>query len=482
MNTRQIFFLICVGLVAWLGFSHGWMTRDAVVAAPIAAEGCAANVQVNSIERLEIGTVSETFLVKWATTSGCVQSFNVTLTIRRSDGSTRDETQKFEGSVRQGLFKLLGKRDDKLTTQATATVRASGILAAKATDAKALNTATAAPLGNGTGSNNPKPAPTFRLSGQVRNKKEGNQIQGATITFELLNNNERKAPQPVETNAQGRWTQDGFPVGTKVRVTAVKRFLVTEPVAQVVTQTGAVDFVMFSPDSNKPAALTFSVKGIAQLNSQKGQTPVAGATVTFFVINPNGVAQPNVPGPVTTQADGSWPQNGFTVGVSYQARVAKSGINFGSASANFTGNTAGQTITDLGFIGSPATGPTPTPKAAPTPPPPTPLPTPTPAPGGVFSAKGKAVSKAPDGSLLPIAGCAVTFQILDAKNISQPKLPGSVTTQANGQWTQSGFSVGVLYQVKISKTGVLFQFNTQNLFGNSNGQSVTLPAFGGQLQ
>jgi hypothetical protein len=476
MKTRQILFSICVGLVAWLGFSHGRMTHDTVVAAspraasvapPVVAlaEGCVANVQVSNIERVEIGSVSETFLVKWTTTSVCVQSFNVTLAIKRSDGSTRDETQKFDSNIRQGLFKLLGKRDDKLTTQATATVKASGTLAAKTNESKVLNVVTTATQGGAVGSNpTPKPtvAPTFRLSGQVRLKKEGTPVEGATISFELLNNNERKAPQPVETNAQGRWTQDQFPLGTKVRVTAFKTFLVTEPAAREATQTTTVDFVMALPDGNKPApaAATFSVKGTAKLDSPQGQTPLAGATVTFSVFNnPNGIAQPNVPGPVTTQSDGSWPQNGFTVGVTYRAQIAKPGIVFGLGTTNFTSNTAGQLITDLGFIGT-----------SKTPPPP---------PSGTFSATGDTVKKA-NGVISPLAGVIVSFQIANANNVPQPNLPGAVISGANGKWTQSGFSVGVLYRVTASKVGLTFPNGSPTFQSNTNGQVVQVEAMTGQ--
>ncbi len=447
MKTQQIFFLICVGLVAWLGFSHGRMTNESVMAASVAAtgvavaaaaEGCPISVQAISIERVEIGTVSETFLVKWATPSVCVTSFRVTLNIRRADGSTRDETQNFAGSARQGLFKLLGKRDDKLTTRATATVNASGLLAAKATQSKALNIVTGAPVGPGTGSNNPTPVPTFSLRGQILNSQTGGPLAGVTLEFETVGSPLRKSS--VETNNQGRWTQDGFLVGKQVRITASKRFFVIEPATRTASEGGVVQFSgrpnEIGAPAPTPAAATFSAGGQAKVDnlSQGTQTPLPGATISFKVLNAK-PGQANVPGPVTTGKDGKWSQSGFTVGsFTYQATITKSGVTFGFSTANF-GSSTGATVGDVGFLGT--------------------IPG-TPAPAQPFAASGTVnFFSSSQGTATPLAGATITFRLKNP-NAGAANVPGSVTTQSNGNWSQSGFTGGVLYIATCTKTGVFF--------------------------
>ncbi|MGE0128891.1 MAG: hypothetical protein AB7U82_12495 [Blastocatellales bacterium] len=324
-------------------------------------EGCRPEASITGIERIEIGAITETFRVRWSTSSPCANSFEVSLLVTRADGSQRSDKRKFEGGIRSAEFRLAGKRDNNLTKIAKAVVNATGVLAAKGSLTQSLA------IGPGVGSGGPgggsgggqapapPPIPTFKIQGKVINAQKGTPLEGVKLTFDVVGSG--RGTSSTESNSQGRWRQDGFPVGKKVRVTATKRFFIIEPAEQLVSEgAGIVQFIGRPNDVGaKPVptpSQTFTAGGRAVVNSlsQGAQTPLPGATISFAALNAK-PGQANVPGPVTTQKDGRWSQSGFTVGFTYRATISKSGVTFNFSTANFASST-GQPVNDVGFIGT----------------------------------------------------------------------------------------------------------------------------------
>ncbi|MEP7271566.1 MAG: hypothetical protein ABI882_08665, partial [Acidobacteriota bacterium] len=269
--------------------------------------------------------------------------------------SQRDDKKTFPGNTRAAFFKLAGKRDNNLTKTAKAVVTTTGVLAAKGGKVQSLA------IGGGVGSSGqalatPTPAPTFALQGTVTNSQNGSPVAGVRITLDVVGT--PRGTTSIDTNNQGRWQQGGFPIGSKVRVTASKRFFVIDPAERVVAEeAGLVQFtarpneIGIAPTPTPPQAFTAGGKAVVNSISQGTQTPLPGATISFKVLNAQ-PGQANVPGPVTTQKDGRWSQSGFTVGpFTYQATISKAGVTFSFATANF-GTSTPATVGDVGFIGT----------------------------------------------------------------------------------------------------------------------------------
>jgi hypothetical protein len=367
MQNRLFWF----GLLAVSAVGFGWgYTRPTqpALAAPAhaitnhvgataaVAESCRPQATINSIERIEIGSITETFRVRWGTTSPCVDSFEVSLLVTRADGSQRSDKRKFDGGARSAEFRLAGKRDDNLTKIAKAVVNATGVLAAKGGMVQDLGIAPGVGSGgNQSSAPTPPPIPTFKLQGKVINAQNGTPLAGVELFFDVVGGGRRVSS--TKSNSQGRWEQGGFPIGKKVRVTAFKPFFTIEPAELLAGEDSGI--VQFTARSSNAGAnptptpqQTFTAGGRAVVNSlsQGTQTPLPGATISFTLLKAK-PGQANVPGPVTTQKDGRWSQSGFTTGFSYQARISKSGVTFNISTANFTSST-GQTVDDVGFIGT----------------------------------------------------------------------------------------------------------------------------------
>jgi hypothetical protein len=86
---------------------------------------CRASVRVLSTEKVETGSLSETFLVKWSTDLACLSSASVTVTATRQDGSRESKTETVKG-VNQALVKVFGFRQGNPTVSAAAAVTAAG--------------------------------------------------------------------------------------------------------------------------------------------------------------------------------------------------------------------------------------------------------------------------------------------------------------------------------------------------------------------
>ena len=282
MKKQTRVFYLCLIAFAWLGLTLGNATVTqqvnavpskalAVPATLAVKEGCSAGIGNIKIQRASGGN---NFVVSWDAPSPCLNEFEVSLTVIKLSGAERTDTKKLNSRTLVAAFSFAGDGDLNPIKSARATVKGTGVLAAKIELTKSLG------IGPGVGSSAPTPVPTFRLFGRIRNP-QGSPLFGVKLTFDLVGVGPlRQAPAPVETNNQGRWQQDGFPVGAKVRIAASKRFFVFEPESRVVSEGGEeVQFVGRPADAVSAPAPTFSVIGFAKLNnlSQATQTGLGGA-------------------------------------------------------------------------------------------------------------------------------------------------------------------------------------------------------------
>ncbi|MEP7272800.1 MAG: hypothetical protein ABI882_14960 [Acidobacteriota bacterium] len=132
--TRKILILLTILVVS--ASSGRWMQRQQagqiaganVIANPEQLPAiCRSNLTVNSVELVERGVTSETFLVKWASPElSCLVKAAVTVVVRRRDGSTESKTE-FVDNTRQASVRVFGSRSDNPGIQATATVIVNGL-------------------------------------------------------------------------------------------------------------------------------------------------------------------------------------------------------------------------------------------------------------------------------------------------------------------------------------------------------------------
>ena len=88
---------------------------------------CRSNLTVNSVELVDRGSTSETYLVKWAQPElTCLVKAAVTVEVKHRDGSTDSKTE-FVDNTRQATVKVFGARSDNPGLQATATVVLNGL-------------------------------------------------------------------------------------------------------------------------------------------------------------------------------------------------------------------------------------------------------------------------------------------------------------------------------------------------------------------
>jgi predicted RNA-binding protein YlqC (UPF0109 family) len=146
MVTRRNIFIVTGLLAILLGSAiagrrmSGWLRAGA--ASPVLAlaqfganvipnpdslpAACRAVVRVTSVEKVETGNLSETFLVKWNTSLSCLTEADVTVTVTREDGSTKSDSTKVT-AANQALVKVFGFREGNPAKTVRATVTAAGI-------------------------------------------------------------------------------------------------------------------------------------------------------------------------------------------------------------------------------------------------------------------------------------------------------------------------------------------------------------------
>jgi hypothetical protein len=222
-------------------------------------------------------------------------------------------------------------------------------------------------------------------------------------------------PASVQTDANGNWTQTGFQPGTTYRVTPGKAGSTFSPSYRYFNNTStALNFTGTVPAS--------SFSGSGRVTT--GGTGISGVTMTFARVSGTGA----LPASVQTDANGNWTQTGFQSGTTYRVTPTKSGSTFTPASLTFS-----SASTSLNFTGTASTGD--------------------------FSVSGKAATRTGTG----ISGVTMTF----ARVSGTGALPASVQTDANGNWTQTGFQPGTTYRVTPSKTGKVFYPTYINFSGAS---------------
>jgi hypothetical protein len=136
MRTGKCLLLICLTAVLPGSAGAGRWMRTSVASPQLAganvipnpeslSAACRGTVNVLSTEKVETGSLSETFPVKWSTDFKCQTDASVTVTVTRKDGSRETKTETVK-SVNQALVKVFGFREGNPTVSAAATVVAAG--------------------------------------------------------------------------------------------------------------------------------------------------------------------------------------------------------------------------------------------------------------------------------------------------------------------------------------------------------------------
>jgi len=232
-------------------------------------------------------------------------------------------------------------------------------------------------------------AQPFTVSGRVT-IGNGIGIGAVTLTF-ALNNGNGAVPAQVTTDANGAWSQTGFTSGASYRVTPSKPTYVFTP--------GSIEFDTGATAISFTAQRPFRVSG-RLLTASGAPLRQAGATITFTSTSGSGLT----PAPVQTNVNGVWSQTGFTPGTSYIAVPSVAGYALTPAHLEFSAAS-----TELNFTTQP------------------------------FTVSGRVTDN---------RGRGVEFVKLTFTSLSgQAATPVPVTTDANGDWNQTGFTGGALYHV-----------------------------------
>lgn len=155
------------------------------------------------------------------------------------------------------------------------------------------------------------------------------------------------------------------------------------------------------------AGSPYSFSGVVQMSTGEG---VAGVTVVFSLVGGQG----DLPGPVTADDAGQFSRSGFSEGAQYSAEPRKVGWLFGPPRIEFSAETENAV-----FIGRPP-----------------------------FSIFGKVT----DGGGVGVPGVTLTFSLLSRAGA----VPGAVTTDGNGEFSQGGFTNGAEYHVTPEKDDLRF--------------------------
>jgi hypothetical protein len=323
--------ILLLALAIAAGLSAGYTTGGKpIVAAAVVVEKCTPEVKVTSLERVEIGSLSETFLVKWTTNSSCTTSFNVRIEATRKDNAFRAEEKKAEANERSALVKVHGSRSDNLSKSVRAFITATGVLAGRGQ----TTVQAGGPFGNGVGSN-----PTFTVAGRVVDA-QGAPIAGVKLRFGfIVPNGFGPSGQSTQSDANGKWQIPNVTTGNSVVITPEKPNFTFNPAS--ISKAVADANVVFT---GTPPPATFAVSGRVTGVNKAG---IADVTISFNFSNLKAGQKAVAPGPVKTDANGNWSQSGFTGGVQYQARASKPNFTFNPAALIIAG-----AVSDLRFTGN----------------------------------------------------------------------------------------------------------------------------------
>lgn len=230
----------------------------------------------------------------------------------------------------------------------------------------------------------------FTVSGKVTTPNDV-PLSTAIISFQKIDGPGRLPVTSTAVDADGTWSISGFGSGTTYQAKVSCPGYTFEKSTETFAGAKVINFV----------ATGYKVSG--HVLSYPGLGAVAGAKITF---TPGGG-----PAAVYTDSTGYWEQTGFAAGQEYTATVSKEGYVFKAPSArSFTGPQAA-----LDFYAE------------------------------SYSAAGSVHTRGGDG----ISGATITFSPVDYPS----GLPGTVTTDANGNWAQEGFVANKTYMAVPSKDG-----------------------------
>ncbi|MFZ5945608.1 MAG: hypothetical protein ACOYVD_16050 [Bacillota bacterium] len=281
-------------------------------------------------------------------------------------------------------------------------------------------------------------SPGFTAGGTVMMQTRYGQypLQGVEITFNSTSN-QGQIPQPVKTNAQGKWSQAGFFSGTTyqampvIPADAVYTPLEAGGNAQVKVGQGAQAIVpSYGEFNNEGTAVNFTVtKGYSvsgKVNGADGK-PLAGVTMTFSQVSGNGT----IPLPVITDAEGRWSCFGFEAGTTYKVTPSKNDAVFNPGNLDFKASNV-----NLDFTA-----------------------------GSAYSVAGRVTAE--NGT--PLAGVILNF----SRTNGSDSAPSSVVTGADGSWKQTGFASGVSYKVTPQRQGYIFTPGSSNFTGGEYSYNFT---------
>jgi len=249
---------------------------------------------------------------------------------------------------------------------------------------------------------NSQPPLPFDASGWVTTSS-GTGISGVTMTFTSISGS-GVIPAPVQTDADGKWSQTGFQPGTTYLATPGKTGYTFSPANRNFSSASSV--LNFTGTASSTG---FNASGRTATNTGTG---ISGVTMTFNRYSGTGA----IPASVQTNADGNWSQTGFQPGTTYRVIPTKSGSTF-SPSYRYFNNTS----TALNFTGT--------------------------APVSSFTGSGRVTN-----SGTGISGVTMTFNRYSGTGA----IPAPVQTDASGNWTQTGFQSGTTYRVTPGKAGYTF--------------------------
>jgi len=158
-------------------------------------------------------------------------------------------------------------------------------------------------------------------SGRVVSSTNGSGLAGVTLTFMLVSGS-TVVPAPVQTDAQGNYSQIGFVADTTYLVVPSKASFTFTPAS--LTFTGTSTNLNFAG-----AAVPFNVSGRITDGARAGS---GGVTLTFTRLTGTGGA----PSSVQTDSLGNYSQSNFETGSSYLVSPSKAGYTFTPVSRNFS--------------------------------------------------------------------------------------------------------------------------------------------------
>jgi hypothetical protein len=255
----------------------------------------------------------------------------------------------------------------------------------------------------------------YAVSGRVT-LSNGVGLAGVTISFQRSGTG--ALPASVQTDVNGNWRQAGFNTGSTYQARPNKSGYAFTPGSR--NFSGPSTTLNFTGAPASPAS--YIAAGRVTNTSGAG---IGGVTITFSRVSGSG----QIPNPAQTDANGNW-AGLFVSGTTYRATPSKSGYAFDPVSRDFNSSS-----TTLNFTGVPL-------------------------PSQLYSVSGRVTT----GSGAGLSGVTLTFRIGSSPG------PASAQTDANGNWSKSGFSPFTTYTVTPSKPGYTFTPTSRSF----NAPSTTL--------